>query len=101
MTGIVLLVILSILPGDMQVRSAAPKELEHFAAYLLTAGALTLGFWSRRHALLIVLSLGLLSGFAEWAQAGIPGRTTHVADAVASIFGAVAGAALALCVRSL
>ena len=48
-TGIVLLLILSILPGDMQVRSAAPKELEHFAAYLLTAGALTLGFWSRRH----------------------------------------------------
>jgi VanZ family protein len=99
LAGVGLIVVLSLVPGDAQVRTPAPKELEHFAAYLCTAAALGFGYWGRHRMTVVVIGLCLLAGAAELAQAGVPGRTPKIFDAAASSAGAVLGLALAILAR--
>lgn len=93
MSCIVLLVILSLLPAHDMVRTGAPKALEHFIAYCLTALFLSLGF-GMRVALMLGLALVGIAGLMEGLQHFSPGRTPHLSDFLASASGALIGVAL-------
>src|SRR5215471_17814662 len=92
---VVLLAVLSLTPGDYRVRTGAPGNLEHFAAYLGTSLIASLGY-SR--------SLGyrgpaaLLCGYAGFLEVGqnwAPGRHADFIDFASSSAGVIAGMLLA------
>jgi VanZ family protein len=85
-----LLAVLSLIPGDAQVRTPAPKEIEHFVAYAGTA-ALFAAAYGRRALVPVLAALGAAAIGFEGLQTFIPGRGAHVSDAVASALGALAG----------
>ena len=91
LVGCSVIVIASLIPGDMQVRTGAPKLLEHFGAYLATAGLLAMGFARPNARGAIALGLLAFAGLGELAQDYIPGRSTTLADFVASGLGALLG----------
>lgn len=88
------LVWLSWIPKDWELRTGAVGQLEHLAAYAGTAGLLGLGF-PRAPAWRLVLGLGLLAGILEIGQIWVPGRTAQVIDFAASAGGALLGLAAA------
>jgi len=89
-------VLLSVIPGHLQVRTEAPKIAEHFAAYLLAALVFMWAFGSPVRAPIVVACLVALSGALEIAQLWVPGRTAAFEDWAASSLGALAGVAAAL-----
>jgi VanZ family protein len=91
-----LLVVLSVIPGHMQIRTEAPKGLEHFAAYLLAGFVLVRAFGAYVRAPIMVAILVVLSGVLEAAQLWVPGRTCSVEDWGASALGAMLGVCCAL-----
>ena len=86
-----LITVLALIPGDNQLRTVAPKEFEHFAAYLFIAGALGLGFPTFKGRLMIAIWLVLGGGALELVQNVVPGRIPHLADFLAGAAGVVAG----------
>ena len=86
-----LIVLASLIPGDMQIRTGIPKLLEHFGVYLATAGLLAMGFARPNARGVIALGLLALAGLCELAQNYIPGRSTTLADFGASGLGALLG----------
>jgi hypothetical protein len=88
------LVWLSWIPKDWELRTGAAGQLEHFIAYAGTAGLLGLGF-PRGPAWRLGLALGLLAGILEIGQIWVPGRTAQVIDFAASAGGALLGLAAA------
>jgi VanZ family protein len=95
----ILLAYLSLIPGDLQVRTGAPTLLEHFAAYFGTAMFFMLGYPRKR--VLIAASLMVYAGFLELGQLISPGRFASIVDATASIFGVGAASALAILISSI
>jgi VanZ family protein len=95
----ILLAYLSLIPGDLQVRTGAPTLLEHFAAYFGTAMFFMLGYPRKR--VLITASLMVYAGFLELGQLISPGRFASIVDATASILGVGAASALAILISSI
>jgi VanZ family protein len=95
----ILLAYLSLIPGDLQVRTGAPTLLEHFAAYFGTAMFFMLGYPRKR--VLITASLMVYAGFLELGQLISPGRFASIVDATASISGVGAASALAILISSI
>ncbi len=89
---ILLLAYLSLIPGDFQVRTGAPTQLEHFVAYLGTTMLFMLGYPRKRA--IAAVSLIAYACFLEFCQTLSPGRFASVIDASASILGVGAAAAL-------
>jgi VanZ family protein len=83
---------LSLAPADIQLRTGAPAEVEHVAAYLC-AGSLLALLYGRSLVALCVIAAALTGGAValELAQIWLPGRVPTVRDVVASAFGAFAG----------
>jgi VanZ family protein len=88
--GIIALVILSWVPGDLRPPSGAGRTLEHAGAYLLVAMVLTAGC-VKRVRILSALGLVMLALVLEVGQLWIPGRDAAVRDFLASSVGAVTG----------
>ena len=86
---VVLLAYLSLIPGDLQVRTGFSGLLEHLVAYLGTAVLFALAYPQKR--LHIGLALVAYAGLLETLQAFSPGRTANPLDACASGTGAVLG----------
>lgn len=90
--AIAAIIVLSLVPGQLQVRTGVSRHLEHFAAYFAVAGVLAF-VWGQ--ALLGLFSIGvLLMGLAaamELAQVVVPGRTARLSDLAASDLGVAAG----------
>jgi VanZ family protein len=101
LVALCLVVILSILPGKMQIRTPAPKEFEHFVAYFTVASVLALGYRRNLFALAIAIFLIVVAGALEQVQRLIPGRTARLADWEASTMGVVIGTAFAIVMASL
>jgi VanZ family protein len=93
--AVVILIVLSLVPGDLRPQTGAPGPFEHIVAYALTAGCLSFGFGQTRNMAVIVLCLSMLSGTVEIAQLYIPDRHSDIMDFVASSSGACIGVALA------
>ena len=93
--GILTIGVLSLVPGDLRPHAAAgliTGQLEHVAAYFLTAAVLTLGYAAPTHSRRIITLLTLYAGLLEIAQLWIPGRTSQFIDFAASSVGACIGA---------
>jgi VanZ family protein len=100
--AVVILAILSLVPGSMRPHTGAPGNLEHIVAYLLTAGLLSFGYGKNRNPAVIALCLSFFSATAEIAQIYIPDRHADFFDFAASSTGAFIGSALAwIIVRAL
>ena len=85
-----LLAVLSLIPGDAQVRTPAPKEVEHFVAYAGTVALFAAAYGRRALIPVLAGSWAAAVGF-EALQTFIPGRGAHATDAAASAAGALAG----------
>lgn len=97
--GAVLVIVwLSLIPGDMQTRTPLPKQAEHAIAYLLTAFCIAIGMTARRSWLYLAIGLTALALALEIGQALAPGRTPGLGDFLASALGAWAGCYLAMLV---
>ncbi len=90
--GIILILILSLVPGAERPHTGLPGGAEHFLAYCLTAAILALGFWSRRIA--IAVGLTFLASLMEILQLWIPGRNAQISDAFNSGLGSLCGIVL-------
>lgn len=84
------LVWLSWIPKEWEMRTGAAGQVEHLLAYAGTAGLLGLGF-SRMPAWRLGFALALLAGILEIGQLWVPGRTAQVVDFAASAGGALIG----------
>ncbi len=93
--AVCLIVLLSVIPGDMQIRTGAPKTFEHLVAYLLSGLMLAQAFGGYRRAPIVVVFLVALAGGLELFQHWLPGRTFDYKDWEASSVGSMVGVALA------
>ncbi len=94
-TGCVLIAILSLVPGYLRPHTGAPGSFEHFAAYLMVAGAFAMGLKSERAVLIMAAGLMLAAGLFEILQIDIPGRNPGLTGFVSSSLGAWTGIVLA------
>lgn len=94
-TGCVVIAILSLVPGYLRPHTGAPGLVEHFAAYLIVAGAFAMGLRSERSRMAVVAGLMLAAGLFEVLQIDIPGRSSGLGGFLSSSLGAWAGIALA------
>ncbi|MGY2050778.1 VanZ family protein [Methylobacterium sp. JK268] len=88
---VVVLVWLSLIPREWEVRTGVPGQAEHVAAYAGTAAFLVLGQrWPA--AWRVAAGLAIVACLMEVGQIWVPGRTAQVIDAAASAAGAGLGA---------
>ena len=87
-TGIVAVVILSLLPGNDMPSVSVSDKVEHVVAYALLGVTGGLGFPTRRAALVLLVLLPLLGVALEIAQLRVPERSAEVGDALADLIGA-------------
>ena len=97
---IVLLVVLSWLPGSAMVRTGAGGRLEHATAYFLTAIIMGLAYRATPRLLVQVLLIVALAAILEVGQLYVPDRTSALLDFAASSAGATLGGCLMWSVRA-
>jgi hypothetical protein len=90
--GLVGIVVLSVVPGNLRPHTALFPMAEHFVAYAGVAGALAVAAPQRQALPLIIFALAILSGGLELVQAFIPGRSCDLFGFGGSSLGAIAGA---------
>jgi VanZ family protein len=98
--GIVLVVLLSLIPAEVQLRTGSSKGYEHGAAYLLLAVVCCGGYHAKRSPLYTAALLTWLAGGLELAQFWSPGRTPSLADWFSGSFGALLGIAIYVAQRT-
>ena len=92
---VVLLAVLSLTPADYMVRTGAPGDLEHFAAYFGTGLIASLGYSRDLGYRVPAALLCGYAGFLEIAQNWAPGRHPDFIDFASSSAGVIAGMLLA------
>jgi VanZ family protein len=89
---IMLLAVLSLLPGEHMVRTGLPGRLEHFIAYA-GSGAVTWGGYGDRYGTMgVIVFYWAYAGILEYLQQFSPGRHPSILDFFASALGAFCGA---------
>jgi hypothetical protein len=99
--GVLIIVILSLVPGDLRPHTVLPGPFEHSLAYALTGAALAFGHRRYDSRLPWLFGLSSCSVVFELLQAWIPGRSSSAVDAAASSSGAVLGIFLGAVVAKL
>ena len=89
--GFVTIIIISLVPGSYRPHTGEPGQMEHFAAYFLTALALGSGYSTSLQRIAICITMSVASGLFEIMQLWIPGRSGQVIDCVASSSGSFSG----------
>ena len=89
--AVLVIIILSVMPGQLRPDVLGEKHIEHLTAYMGTAMLLATAYAGRSQAIKIGVLLLLGSGILEIVQLGISGRTSSVADFAASSLGAWIG----------
>jgi hypothetical protein len=89
--GVLIIAILSLVPGNLRPHTVLPGPLEHTLAYALAGAALAFGYRGMDFRLLCLVGLGAGSVVLEILQASIPGRSPSAVDVVASSSGAALG----------
>ena len=85
-----LLVWLSWIPADLQIRTGIAGQIEHAIAYCGTGVILAFAYQELRR-WRIAAGLVVLAGILEIGQLWVPGRTSQPIDFAASSVGAVVG----------
>lgn len=99
LASLVLILILSWVPGEDRPHTGVSNLLEHFSAYLLSTGANLVAFVPPRRVWMVVLWMAVLAGVAEIGQNFVPGRDSRVIDFLVSALGAVIAAIVFAAVR--
>ena len=94
---VLVLAVLSLLPGDEMMRTGMGGHIEHATAYAGTALLMVLSHRSTAPGLWLVGYAGVL----EFLQRYSPGRTSAFADFAASSTGVLAGVAAALALAAI
>jgi len=89
---LVLLAILSWLPGEEMLRTGFNGRIEHVIAYLGTSAAVSLPYALRIGQFRLIGMLVCYAGVLELGQNFSPGRNASALDFLASSLGVVAGA---------
>jgi hypothetical protein len=85
--AILLIGILSVVPGQLRPHLLASGQLEHFGAYCVAGFILGFGYFGRLSLLTIAVGLSIYSGILEIAQLCIPGRGSRLIDCFTSSAG--------------
>ena len=93
--AVIVIIVLSVLPGEDRPHTGVSGHFEHVIAYSITAALLTFGYKGWRSAITIVSGLAFLAGLMEFFQIYIPGRHSGFDDFASSAIGAIFGIALA------
>ncbi len=93
LTGACLLVIvvLSLVPGSARPHTMYPGQVEHFMAYAGTGFVSGFAYRALRERLSVWIGLAIASGLLEIMQQFVPGRSPSVFDALASTSGLTVG----------
>jgi VanZ family protein len=97
-SSLAVLAVLSLLPSASLQRTGFGGHLEHFVAYLLTAGIFYLAYRSRRQSVMIAIGIAAAAALFEIGQYLSAGRTPALADWMAGTTGGVAGGFIGLLV---
>ena len=89
--GVLIIAILSVVPGNLRPHTVFPGPLEHTLAYALTGAALAFGYHRIDFRLLCLVGLSAGSVVFEILQAFVPGRFPSALDAVAGSSGVALG----------
>ncbi|MGP0089776.1 MAG: hypothetical protein ACLPKB_07430 [Xanthobacteraceae bacterium] len=95
------IIVLSVVPGDLRPYVLEDKHLEHFLAYFVAGGLFAIGYLQVRLVIFLGILLTLCSGTMEIAQLVIVGRTASIFDFIASASGTWIGLVAGRCLRSL
>ena len=91
LVGVLMIIILSLLPGGFVPESGIPDRLDHLIAYAGTGAALAVGWRSISQRLLIVVGLLMAGILLELGQLWMPGRSCDPLDAISSALGGALG----------
>jgi VanZ family protein len=89
--AVLVIIILSVVPGQLRPDVMGEKHIEHLTAYMGTAMLLAAGYPERSQSIKIGILLSLCSAILEIVQLGISGRSSSVADFAGSSLGAWIG----------
>ena len=89
--GVLVIGILSLVPGNLRPHTVLPGPLEHTLAYALTGAALAFRYRGMDFRLLCLVGLIAGSVVLEILQAFVPGHSSSALDAVAGSSGAALG----------
>jgi hypothetical protein len=88
---IVVIVVVSLVPGDTRPDTGLPGQIDHIISYCGTAGLLGLGYPAAKSRFGTIVMLTSLAATLELAQRWIPGRHPQFIDFAASVVGACLG----------
>ena len=88
---VVVIAVLSLVPGDARPHTGLPGRGEHFIAYVGTGFLFALGYSELRLRMLALIRLAIASGAFEVLQNFVPGRSPSPFDSLASTCGAAFG----------
>jgi VanZ family protein len=100
-SSLAVLGVLSLLPSASLQRTGFSGHLEHFMAYLLSAGIFCLAYRSQRQSVRIAVGLAAAAALFEIGQYFSVGRTPALADWMGSSTGVVVGGFIGLMVARL
>lgn len=89
--AILLVVTLSLVPGNLRPHILPNNYEEHFLAYAVVSYLLAMGYPTIGRRVVVGVMLAIGAGSLEIAQLFIAGRTASVADFAASVLGACIG----------
>jgi len=87
--------VLSLVPGDDRPHTGLPGGLEHVAAYVIAGFLLRLAYHERLSAIRVILLLTVYGAILELAQLWVPGRSGKLIDITADFAGASIGVLVA------
>jgi peptidoglycan/LPS O-acetylase OafA/YrhL len=89
--AVLMIVMLSVVPGRMRPHAMASGHLEHFTAYFIAGSLLAIGYPRARQWVASAIILALCGGMLEIIQLWIPHRLSRMSDFLASVTGAWSG----------
>ena len=87
LAGLVIITVLSLLPGDLSPQVTLSDKLVHFSAYLLAGGVGAMATSNGRRMLLVLAATATVSLGIEVLQMAVPGRQFEWLDFVANSLG--------------
>jgi VanZ family protein len=78
--AVLIIVVLSVVPGTMRPHIMGNDYREHFAAYIITGSLLAIGYPRPTQLLASGVALALCAGGLELVQVWIPGRTASASE---------------------
>jgi VanZ family protein len=93
--SIVVIIVLSLLPGDDMPDTGIPDKVAHFIAYAEIVLLGILGHPARLAAICVLAGVAALGGALEIGQMYVPGRSADIADFAVNCLGMLTGYAAA------